>query len=121
MVNKVLKFSATWCAPCRALGETLSKVEDITIENVDIDDNEELCEKYNIRSVPTLIFLNNENKAIMKVNTISFSDVPPAASTLFIITSTMEKLKISMRGLKKLKTIYRLNILFSLPQNLSFS
>ena len=64
MVNKVLKFSATWCAPCRALGETLSKVEDITIENVDIDDNEELCEKYNIRSVPTLIFLNNENKEV---------------------------------------------------------
>lgn len=64
MVNKVLKFSATWCAPCRALGETLSKVEDITIENIDIDDNEELCEKYNIRSVPTLIFLNNENKEV---------------------------------------------------------
>ena len=64
MVNKVLKFSATWCAPCRALGETLSKVEDVTIENVDIDDNEDLCEKYNIRSVPTLIFLNNENKEV---------------------------------------------------------
>lgn len=64
MVNKVLKFSATWCAPCRALGETLSKVEDVTIENVDIDNNEELCEKYNIRSVPTLIFLNNENKEV---------------------------------------------------------
>ena len=64
MVNKVLKFSATWCAPCRALGETLSKVEDVTIENVDIDNNEELCEKYNIRNVPTLIFLNNENKEV---------------------------------------------------------
>lgn len=64
MVNKVLKFSAQWCAPCRALGETLSKVEDVTIENVDIDNNEELCEKYNIRSVPTLIFLNNENKEV---------------------------------------------------------
>ena len=64
MVNKVLKFSAQWCAPCRALEETLSKVEDITIENVDVDNNEELCEKYNIRSVPTLIFLNNENKEV---------------------------------------------------------
>lgn len=64
MVNKVLKFSAQWCAPCRALGETLSKVEDVTIENVDVDNNEELCEKYNIRSVPTLIFLNNENKEV---------------------------------------------------------
>ena len=64
MVNKVLKFSATWCGPCRVLGETLSKVEDVTIENVDVDNNEELCEKYNIRSVPTLIFLNNENKEV---------------------------------------------------------
>lgn len=64
MVNKVLKFSAQWCAPCRALGETLSKVEDITIENVDVDDNEELCEKYHIRNVPILIFLNDKNEEL---------------------------------------------------------
>ncbi len=64
MVNKVLKFSATYCGPCKALTATLKQVTEVPIEEYDVDDNEELCEKYNIRSVPTLIFLNNEDKEV---------------------------------------------------------
>lgn len=64
MVNKVLKFSATYCGPCKALAATLKQVTEVPIWEYDVDDDEELCEKYNIRSVPTLIFLNNENKEV---------------------------------------------------------
>ena len=64
MVNKVLKFSATWCAPCRVLKETLSKAEGVIIENVDVDSNEELCEKYHIRNIPVLVFLNDKDEEL---------------------------------------------------------
>ena len=64
MVNKVLKFSATYCGPCKALAATLKQVTEVPIEECDVDDNEELCEKYNIRSVPTLIFLNDKNEEL---------------------------------------------------------
>jgi thiol-disulfide isomerase/thioredoxin len=41
--KKVLKFSATWCAPCRTYASTFKKVsemedfKDITFEAIDIE------------------------------------------------------------------------------------
>lgn len=59
MENKIeiLKFSATWCGPCRVLANTLKDVEGIT--NIDIDKDRETPAKYGIRSVPTLVFLKD--------------------------------------------------------------
>jgi thioredoxin 1 len=54
---EVLKFSATWCGPCRVLAQTLKDVEGIT--NIDIDKDQETPAKYGIRSVPTLVFLKD--------------------------------------------------------------
>jgi thioredoxin 1 len=59
MENKIeiLKFSATWCGPCRVLANTLKDVEGIT--NIDIDKDRETPVKYGIRSVPTMVFLKD--------------------------------------------------------------
>jgi thioredoxin 1 len=54
---EVLKFSATWCGPCRVLAQTLKDVEGIT--NIDIDKDRETPVKYGIRSVPTMVFLKD--------------------------------------------------------------
>ena len=54
---EVLKFSATWCGPCRVLAQTLKDVEGIT--NIDIEKEQEIARKYGIRSVPTMVFLKN--------------------------------------------------------------
>jgi thioredoxin 1 len=60
-MKEVLKFSASWCGPCQALGMTLKGIEDnvIPIREVDIDDNLDLAAQYNIRSVPTMVMLEN--------------------------------------------------------------
>jgi thioredoxin 1 len=57
MKNEVLKFSATWCGPCRMLTQILEGVEGIT--NIDIDKDQETARKYGIRSVPALVFLKD--------------------------------------------------------------
>ena len=57
MSIEVLKFSATWCGPCRVLAQTLKDVEGIT--NIDIDKDMETARKYGIRSVPTMVFLKD--------------------------------------------------------------
>ena len=57
MSIEVLKFSATWCGPCRVLAQTLKDVEGIT--NIDIDKDRETPVKYGIRSVPTMVFLKD--------------------------------------------------------------
>lgn len=54
MSLKVLKFSASWCGPCRVLSQTLKDVPDIT--NVDIDKEMETARKYSVRKVPTIVF-----------------------------------------------------------------
>ena len=57
---KVLKFQATWCNPCKAMSSILENVvTDIPIEEVDIDEDRDLAQRYRVRGVPTLIMLED--------------------------------------------------------------
>lgn len=69
MKIEVLKFSATWCGPCRVLAHTLEEVEGIT--NIDIDKDMETAREYNIRSVPALIFLKDGKEIGRSLGAIS--------------------------------------------------
>lgn len=59
----VLKIGASWCAPCRMIERTISEIEP-TLENVefygvDVDEADEaLIEKFQVQSVPVLLFFN---------------------------------------------------------------
>ena len=70
----IVDFFATWCGPCKMLGQVLEKIEndiDIDIIKVDIDKYPELAREYKVMSVPTvLLFDKNE---IVKQN-IGFMD-----------------------------------------------
>ena len=61
-------FTATWCGPCQKIKpiiEEISKGVDeskLKVCMIDIDNNSELVEKYNIRSVPTMILLLNDEQ-----------------------------------------------------------
>lgn len=74
--TKVLEFSASWCAPCRAYApifERVSKMEEfnnIKFESVTLDDGENHdleIGKYDIKSVPTTILLDENNDPIYKL------------------------------------------------------
>ena len=59
----VVDFFATWCGPCKMLGpvfeELSTEINDIKFVKVDIDELEDLCRKYKVMSVPTLIVFDN--------------------------------------------------------------
>ena len=60
----LVDFHATWCGPCRVQGPILEDVRNklgdkVNILKVDIDQNQELAAKFNVRSVPTLIMFKN--------------------------------------------------------------
>jgi thioredoxin 1 len=67
---KVLDFYAEWCGPCRAMSPAINSLmeehnregSDVEISKVDVDKNPELTEKYNIRSIPTLVFLKDDEE-----------------------------------------------------------
>ena len=63
----ILKFESDSCPQCKALSVTLERISNenkIDIKNIDIeeDNNQDLIRKYNIRSIPTLIFLNEDKE-----------------------------------------------------------
>jgi thioredoxin 1 len=58
---KVLRFTASWCGPCKMLAKTLEYVDtQIPIEVIDIDENQDLAVEYGIRGVPTLVMLDGD-------------------------------------------------------------
>lgn len=64
-MNIVIKFSASWCKPCSILQKQIDELNidpDVCIfEFYDIDEYPELAKEYNIRSLPTLVKLNDES------------------------------------------------------------
>ena len=56
----LIDFFATWCGPCKMLGPILKKVKDslgerISIIKIDVDKNQQIASKYQVRGVPTMI------------------------------------------------------------------
>lgn len=68
--TKLIKFEASWCAPCRNMSPVIEDVLkdnlDVDLINVDVDDEsgQEAVREFNIRSIPTLILLNEKNQII---------------------------------------------------------
>ena len=50
-------FSATWCGPCKTFKPVMNEVagEGHSVQFIDIDQQQDLAAKYNVRSVPTVI------------------------------------------------------------------
>ena len=65
---KVLDFYADWCGPCQMLKPILEEVEkehpDVEFVKVNIDEQQEMAEKYEVMSIPTLVFLNDDGEII---------------------------------------------------------
>jgi thioredoxin 1 len=59
--NLFAMFSASWCGPCKIIKPAFiqysedSKYNCIQFLYIDIDDADEICQEYKIRSVPTFI------------------------------------------------------------------
>lgn len=62
-MKQAIYFSAGWCAPCKVLKPKMQKLaESINVRFVDIDKEPDFTSKYNIRSVPTVIIVENLNE-----------------------------------------------------------
>jgi thioredoxin 1 len=73
-MKKIMRFTASWCQPCKSLAKNLESVNtEIPIEVVDIDVHTEVAMENNIRAVPTLVMFydGKETKRITGMKTTS--------------------------------------------------
>lgn len=61
----VVDFFATWCGPCKMLGEELKKIKDknVVIKRVDIDRDNGLSARLGINAVPFVAVFDKSGKA----------------------------------------------------------
>ncbi len=60
----IVDFHAIWCGPCKTQSPILKQIADefgekIRIIKIDVDANQQVALKYNIRSVPTLMIFKS--------------------------------------------------------------
>lgn len=67
-MKKILRFTASWCQPCKGLAMNLSSAElTMPVETIDIDAYTDVASEYGIRSVPTMVMLD-ENIEVKRVS-----------------------------------------------------
>lgn len=66
----LIDFYADWCGPCKGLAPVLEKFAEenqdkVKVVKINVDENPKLSEKFNIRTVPTLVTMKGDKGIYM--------------------------------------------------------
>ena len=79
-VPVLVDFYADWCGPCKMLAPILQQVKtelgnELKIVKIDVDKNQSLAAKYQVRGVPTMILFKQGNQVWRESGVLQAQDL----------------------------------------------
>ena len=83
----IVDFWAVWCGPCKMIAPHLDALATeyagkVKVMKVNIDDEHEVAESYDIRSIPTLLFFKDGKVVGQVVGAVAKSEIAKKLETL---------------------------------------
>ena len=71
----VIDFYADWCGPCKAIAPHLEEIakeyaEKLYVYKINVDNDPEIANAFNIRGIPTMLFIPMEGRYTVKVGSM---------------------------------------------------
>jgi len=76
----LVDFWAEWCGPCKQIAPLLDEIsiqkkDDLLVLKLNVDENQETPQKYNVRGIPTLMLFKEGNLVDTKIGSLPKSSL----------------------------------------------